>query len=703
MAYCSHTGDLTLTKDWNNSLKEFDLLGIVMEDEWGVLRECLKSGIPNELPPHPGFDSSVDHAPNRRKILQDDEKILALKNALRYFDKKLHQDLVTEFLEELDTFGRITMQRYRPTEYEMKAYPIEAYPTNSKQAASIMLMIMNNLDPAVAQFPHELITYGGNGSVFQNWAQYRLVMQYLCEMSDEQTLVMYSGHPLGLFPSSKSAPRVVVTNGMVIPNYSSREDYERMNSLGVSQYGQMTAGSYMYIGPQGIVHGTTITLLNAARMHLNLPPEKDLSGVTFVTSGLGGMSGAQAKAAVISGAACIVAEMNEHAAVKRYQQGWLTHISNDVDESIDLMVNAASNNKAISVGHIGNIVELWERIVERNVNVDLGSDQTSLHNPYQGGYFPADYTYEESTAMMSNAPEKFKQEIQKTLRRHADAINTLSSKGMFFWDYGNAFLLEASRVGADVLNEDGSFRYPSYVEDIMGPICFDYGFGPYRWVCTSGDPKDLAKTDEIARSVLQELAKQSKPAISQQLTDNIRWIEQAGQNELVVGSQARILYANDIGRRKIALAMNEAIANGTISAPIVLGRDHHDVSGTDSPYRETANIKDGSMFTADMAVQNFVGDSFRGATWISLHNGGGVGWGEVINGGFGMLIDGSDDSARKIDSMLHWDVNNGVARRAWARNPGAIDAIKDAMNENSQLKVTIPNITDDAIFDDILG
>ncbi len=674
-----------------------------MEDEWGVLRECLKSGIPSELPPHPGLDSSVDHAPNRRKILQDDEKILALKNALRYFDKKLHQDLVKEFLEELDTFGRITMQRYRPTEYEMKAYPIEAYPTNSKQAASIMLMIMNNLDPAVAQFPHELITYGGNGSVFQNWAQYRLVMQYLCEMSDEQTLVMYSGHPLGLFPSSKSAPRVVVTNGMVIPNYSSREDYERMNSLGVSQYGQMTAGSYMYIGPQGIVHGTTITLLNAARMHLNLPPEKDLSGVTFVTSGLGGMSGAQAKAAVISGAACIVAEMNEHAAVKRYQQGWLTHISNDVDESIDLMVNAASNNKAISVGHIGNIVELWERIVERNVNVDLGSDQTSLHNPYQGGYFPADYTYEESTAMMSNAPEKFKQEIQKTLRRHADAINTLSSKGMFFWDYGNAFLLEASRVGADVLNEDGSFRYPSYVEDIMGPICFDYGFGPYRWVCTSGDPKDLAKTDEIARSVLQELAKQSKPAISQQLTDNIRWIEQAGQNELVVGSQARILYANDIGRRKIALAMNEAIANGTISAPIVLGRDHHDVSGTDSPYRETANIKDGSMFTADMAVQNFVGDSFRGATWISLHNGGGVGWGEVINGGFGMLIDGSDESARKIDSMLHWDVNNGVARRAWARNPGAIDAIKDAMNENSQLKVTIPNITDDAIFDDILG
>jgi urocanate hydratase len=521
-------------------------------------------------------------------------------------------------------------------------------------------------------------------------------------MSDEQTLVMYSGHPLGLFPSSKSSPRVVVTNGMVIPNYSSREDYEKMNSLGVSQYGQMTAGSYMYIGPQGIVHGTTITLLNAARMHLNLPPEKNLAGITFVTSGLGGMSGAQAKAAVISGAACIVAEMNEHAAIKRHQQGWLTHISNDVDESIDLMVSAASKGEPISIGHIGNIVELWERIVERDVNVDLGSDQTSLHNPYQGGYFPADYTYEESTKMMSDMPKKFEQEIQKTLIRHANAINTLSSRGMFFWDYGNAFLLEASRVGADVLNEDGSFRYPSYVEDIMGPICFDYGFGPYRWVCTSGNPDDLATTDAIARSVLLELANESKPTIRQQLTDNIRWIEQAGKNQLVVGSQARILYANDVGRRKIALAMNDAIASGKISGPIVLGRDHHDVSGTDSPYRETANIKDGSMFTADMAVQNFVGDSFRGATWISLHNGGGVGWGEVINGGFGMLIDGSMESAEKIESMLHWDVNNGVARRAWARNSGAIEAIKDAMDENPLLNVTIPNLTDDAIFDNLL-
>ena len=674
-----------------------------MEEDWTVLRQCLKEGIPTVLPPHPGFDNSVDHAPNRRQILNSQEKKLALKNALRYFDVKFHSTLITEFLNELESFGRITMQRFRPTEYKMKAYPIDAYPVNSQQAASVMLMIMNNLDPAVAQFPHELITYGGNGSVFQNWAQYRLVMQYLCEMTDNQTLVMYSGHPLGLFPSSKSSPRVVVTNGMVIPNYSSREDYEKMNSLGVSQYGQMTAGSYMYIGPQGIVHGTTLTLLNAARMHLNLPPERDLSGITFVTSGLGGMSGAQAKAAVISGAACIVAEMNEHAAVKRFQQGWLTHISRDVDDSIDLMVDAANQGEAISIGHIGNIVELWERIVARKVKVDLGSDQTSLHNPYQGGYFPADYTYEESTKMMSEEPKKFEVEIQKTLVRHANAINILAKRGMFFWDYGNAFLLEASRVGADVLSEDGSFSYPSYVEDIMGPICFDYGFGPYRWVCTSGDPRDLAKTDEIARSVLEQLAIDSKPSIRQQLVDNIRWIEQAGKNQLVVGSQARILYANDVGRRRIALAMNDAIASGEISAPTVLGRDHHDVSGTDSPYRETANIKDGSMFTADMAVQNFVGDSFRGATWISLHNGGGVGWGEVINGGFGMLIDGSEAAKMKIESMLHWDVNNGVARRAWARNSGAIEAITDAMAENPLLKVTIPNITDDAIFDDLVG
>ena len=673
-----------------------------MEAEWSVLRNSLVQGIPDTLPEHPGFDESVDHAPARRQVLNDDEKILALKNALRYFDSEFHSKLGAEFLEELETFGRITMQRFRPVEYAMKAYPINAYPAKSTQAASIMLMIMNNLDPAVAQFPHELITYGGNGSVFQNWAQYRLVMQYLSQMTDEQTLVIYSGHPLGLFPSNSHAPRVVVTNGMVIPNYSSRSDYEKMNSLGVSQYGQMTAGSYMYIGPQGIVHGTTITLLNAARMHLNLPPERDLAGITFVTSGLGGMSGAQAKAAVISGAACIVAEMNEHAAIKRYEQGWLTNISRDIDESIDLMVDAAQRRVPISIGHIGNIVELWERIVERNIHVDLGSDQTSLHNPYQGGYFPADYSYQESSLMMSNDPEKFAQEIRKTLIRHADAVNTLSDRGMFFWDYGNAFLLEASRVGADVLKPDGNFRYPSYVEDIMGPICFDYGFGPYRWVCTSASPADLAKTDKIAKTVLENLAESASPSILQQLTDNIRWIEQAGENELVVGSQARILYANDEGRRKIALAMNEAIASGEISAPIVLGRDHHDVSGTDSPYRETANIKDGSMFTADMAVQNFVGDAFRGATWVSLHNGGGVGWGEVINGGFGMLIDGSEAAKKRIESMLHWDVNNGVARRAWARNPGAIAAINQAMSENNLLKVTLPNLTDDSIFDEIM-
>ena len=673
-----------------------------MEAEWSVLRNSLVQGIPDTLPEHPGFDESVDHAPARRQVLNDDEKILALKNALRYFDSEFHSKLGAEFLEELETFGRITMQRFRPVEYAMKAYPINAYPAKSTQAASIMLMIMNNLDPAVAQFPHELITYGGNGSVFQNWAQYRLVMQYLSQMTDEQTLVIYSGHPLGLFPSNSHAPRVVVTNGMVIPNYSSRSDYEKMNSLGVSQYGQMTAGSYMYIGPQGIVHGTTITLLNAARMHLNLPAERDLAGITFVTSGLGGMSGAQAKAAVISGAACIVAEMNEHAAIKRYDQGWLTNISRDIDESIDLMVDAAQRRVPISIGHIGNIVELWERIVERDIHVDLGSDQTSLHNPYQGGYFPADYSYQESSLMMSNDPEKFAQEIQKTLIRHADAVNTLSDRGMFFWDYGNAFLLEASRVGADVLKPDGNFRYPSYVEDIMGPICFDYGFGPYRWVCTSASPADLAKTDKIAKTVLENLAESASPSILQQLTDNIRWIEQAGENELVVGSQARILYANDEGRRKIALAMNEAIASGEISAPIVLGRDHHDVSGTDSPYRETANIKDGSMFTADMAVQNFVGDAFRGATWVSLHNGGGVGWGEVINGGFGMLIDGSEAAKKRIESMLHWDVNNGVARRAWARNPGAIAAINQAMSENNLLKVTLPNLTDDSIFDEIM-
>jgi len=655
-----------------------------------AFQESILAGIPNEIPQKKEYDTNINHAPKRKDILSADEKKLALKNALRYFPKEQHALLASEFLEELKTYGRIYMYRYRP-DYEIKARNIEEYPGKTIQAKAIMLMIQNNLDYAVAQHPHELITYGGNGSVFQNWAQYRLTMQYLCQMTDHQTLVMYSGHPMGLFPSDPNSPRVVVTNGMVIPNYSSRDDYETMNSIGVTQYGQMTAGSYMYIGPQGIVHGTTITLLNAARMHLDLPPNRDLSGITFVTSGLGGMSGAQAKAAVISGAACIVAEMNEHAAIKRHEQGWLTDLSYDVDNSIDLLVSARDEGQSISIGHIGNIVELWERIIERGVKIDLGSDQTSLHNPYQGGYFPADYTYEESVQMMSSDSNKFAEEIRKTLCRHAEAINKLSDDGMFFWDYGNAFLLESSRAGADVLNDDGSFRYPSYVEDIMGPICFDYGFGPYRWVCTSSNPEDLAKTDQIAKEILQELTIDAPPSIIQQLNDNARWIEQAGNNDLVVGSQARILYANDVGRRKIALAMNQAIANGHISAPIVLGRDHHDVSGTDSPYRETANIRDGSMFTADMSIQNFVGDSFRGATWVSLHNGGGVGWGEVVNGGFGMVIDGSSESNTNIQSMLSWDVNNGIARRAWAQNPEAIFAIKRAMELDKNLIVTVPN------------
>ena len=661
-----------------------------MEGVIDAMRTSILEGMPATLPPHPGMDPSVDHAPNRRQILSRDEKILALRNALRYHLPEHHEVLMPEFLEELNTYGRIIMRRFRPTTFPIRAYPLDAYPAQSKQAAAIMLMIHNNLDPQVAQFPHELITYGGNGSVFQNWAQYRLVMRYLSEMSDEQTLVMYSGHPLGLFPSHRDAPRVVVTNGMVIPNYSTQEDYERMNALGVTQYGQMTAGSYMYIGPQGIVHGTTITLLNAARLHLGMSDEADLAGVTFVTSGLGGMSGAQAKAATIAGAACIIAETNGHAAKKRHQQGWLTDVTDDLDHAIDLMIGAAAAGKPISVGYIGNIVELWERCIERDVRVDLGSDQTSLHNPYQGGYFPADRTYEESARMLSEEPEQFKREVQETLRRHAQAINTMCEQGMYFWDYGNAFLLEASRVGADVLDENGRFRYPSYVEDIMGPMCFDLGFGPYRWVCTSGEAEDLAITDDIARSVLQQMMEDAPKDIKQQIADNLRWIEQAGENELVVGSQARILYADDVGRRKIALAMNQAISEGRIG-PVVLGRDHHDVSGTDSPFRETANIRDGSMFTADMAVQNAIGDSFRGATWVSLHNGGGVGWGEVINGGFGMLLDGSEDASRRLESMLHWDVNNGIARRAWARNHGAEAAIKRAMEADSRLNVTLPS------------
>ena len=670
-----------------------------MDDEVLRMRASIVEGIPADLPPHPRDGGGVDHAPNRRQILSNKEKLLALENALRYIPPQHHRSLASEFLTELNTYGRIIMRRFRPSDHPMKAYPLDAYPAKSKQAASIMLMIQNNLDPDVAQFPHELITYGGNGSVFQNWAQYRLVMKYLSEMSDEQTLVMYSGHPLGLFPSHPDAPRVVVTNGMVIPNYSSQEDYERMNALGVSQYGQMTAGSYMYIGPQGIVHGTTITLLNAARLHLGLEDSADLSGVTFITSGLGGMSGAQAKAATIAGAACIIAETNRHAAQKRYEQGWLTTVTHSIDEAIDTMVSSAEKGEAISIGLVGNIVELWERCVERDINVDLGSDQTSLHNPYQGGYFPADRTYEESAMMLSENPELFRKEVQMTLLRHADAINTMSDRGMYFWDYGNAFLLEASRVGADVVNEDGTFRYPSYVEDIMGPLCFDYGFGPYRWVCTSGDPRDLEKTDQIAATVLRGMLDEAPADVRQQIVDNLRWIEQAGKNNLVVGSQARILYADDEGRRKIALAMNKAIANGEISKPVVLGRDHHDVSGTDSPYRETANIRDGSMFTADMAIQNVIGDAFRGATWVSVHNGGGVGWGEVINGGFGMLLDGSAESESRLQSMLHWDVNNGVARRAWARNKGAVDAIQRAMDIEPRLRVTVPHMVDGDLLD----
>lgn len=662
-----------------------------MTQDWSLFQACLAEGIPDELPELPSIDLSVDHAPARKQILTEAEKRLAVSNALRYFPPRHHQTLYPEFLDELNSFGRILMRRYRPTEYEMKAHPLEAYPAKTSHAAAIMLMIQNNLDPDVAQFPHELITYGGNGSVFQNWAQYRLTMQYLSQMTDEQTLVMYSGHPMGLFPSPPEAPRVVVTNGMVIPNYSNQSDYERMNALGVSQYGQMTAGSYMYIGPQGIVHGTTITLLNAARMHLGLPVEANLAGVTFVTSGLGGMSGAQAKAATISGAACIIAEANAHAAHKRLNQGWLTHVTESEDNAIDLMVQAAESGETISVGFIGNVVNLWERLVERDIRVDLGSDQTSLHNPFQGGYFPADCAFDEATAMMSAEPERFVAGVQSTLRRHADAINVMANRGMYFWDYGNAFLLEASRAGADVLEEDGSFRYPSYVEDIMGPLCFDYGFGPYRWICSSGRPDDLEITDRIAATVLQSMLSEAPTTIARQIQDNLTWIRQAGDNELVVGSQARILYADDEGRRKIAQAMNQAVREGTLSAPVILGRDHHDVSGTDSPYRETANIRDGSMFTADMAIQNVIGDACRGATWVSIHNGGGVGWGEVINGGFGLVLDGSKEADQKLNSMLHWDVNNGVARRSWARNQGAEFAIRRAMEENELLRVTMPN------------
>jgi len=672
-----------------------------MESAHNPLGMHIGEGIPEFLPDYPDFSEEVARAPARKQILSSNEKRLALRNALRYFPKNMHSKLAPEFAEELRVHGRIFMHRFRPTEYKMRAHHIDSYPAKSKQAAAIMAMIQNNLDHRVAQFPYELITYGGNGAVFQNWAQYRLTMHYLSKMTDEQTLVMYSGHPMGLFPSSLEAPRVVVTNGMVIPNHSSQDDYERMNALGVSQYGQMTAGSYMYIGPQGIVHGTTITLMNAARR--TNPGLESLAGVTFVTSGLGGMSGAQAKAATISGAACIIAEVNPHAAHKRHEQGWLSTITSDVDQAIDQMLDAKEKGIGISIGYIGNIVILWERILERGISIDLGSDQTSLHNPWQGGYYPASLSFSESDEMMSTSPEAFKEEVQKSLRRHADVVNSLVEKGMYFWDYGNAFLLEASRAGAAVMSESGDgFKHPSYVEDIMGPMCFDLGFGPFRWVCASQNPDDLEETDSIARRVIEEMLSESDELTSQQLSDNLRWIIEAGKNMMVVGSQARILYADDQGRRKIAQAFNDAIAEGLIG-PVVLGRDHHDVSGTDSPYRETANIRDGSAFTSDMAVHNFVGDSFRGATWVSLHNGGGVGWGEVINGGFGMLLDGTPEASRKLHSMLHWDVNNGIARRAWARNSNAEEAIRRAMNTEPLLEVTMPSHADDDLLRDSLG
>jgi len=660
-----------------------------------MIRGHLSEGIPDVIPHHPGIDPDVDHAPSRRDILTDDEKRLSLHNALRYFPSDTHDVLAPEFADELNAYGRIYMHRYRPTHEEMRAYPIDTYPANSRHAAAIMLMIQNNLDPHVAQFPHELITYGGNGSVFQNWAQYRITMRYLSTMTDHQTLVMYSGHPLGLFPSHPNAPRVVVSNGMVIPNYSNQEDYERMNALGVSQYGQMTAGSYMYIGPQGIVHGTTITILNAARRYLG---RNDLAGVTFVTSGLGGMSGAQAKAAVIAGATCLVAEINPVSAQKRLDQGWVDEITDDVDAAIDRMVEASRDNLAVSIAFIGNVVDLWERLVEREVSVDLGSDQTSLHNPWQGGYFPVGMSFEESLEMIPKNSDQFRNAVQDSLVRHAAAINSMAESGMHFWDYGNAFLLQCSRAGADINDDQGRFRYPSYVEDIMGPMCFDYGFGPFRWVCCSGDPDDLIVSDSIAIDVLTELSTHCDDQIKQQMLDNIRWIEEAAHNTLVVGSQSRILYADEMGRRLIAEAFNQAIHDGRISAPIVLGRDHHDVGGTDSPYRETSNIHDGSMFTADMSIQNFVGDSFRGATWVSIHNGGGVGWGEVINGGFGLVLDGSTDASERLHSMLSWDVNNGIARRAWARNEGAGYAATKAMKGNEDLLITLPHHADETLI-----
>ena len=660
-----------------------------------TFQEQILQGIPSVLPNPKPYEAEINHAPKRKEILTEEEKKLALKNALRYFEPEQHATLIPEFKEELELYGRIYMYRLRP-DYKMYARPISEYPGKSEQAKAIMLMIQNNLDYAVAQHPHELITYGGNGAVFQNWAQYRLTMKYLAEMTDEQTLVMYSGHPMGLFPSHKEAPRVVVTNGMVIPNYSKPDDWEKMNALGVSQYGQMTAGSYMYIGPQGIVHGTTITVLNGFRKIKKTP-----KGGLFVTSGLGGMSGAQPKAGNIAGCVTVCAEVNPKITHIRHSQGWINEVIENIDDLVPRVKKALENQEVVSIAYLGNVVDVWERFDQENLHIDLGSDQTSLHNPWAGGYYPTGFSFEESNEMMANNPEKFKEEVQKTLRQHAAAINKHTAKGTYFFDYGNAFLLEASRAGADVMNENPTlgreFKYPSYVQDIMGPMCFDYGFGPFRWVCASGNPEDLAKTDKIACDVLEEMMKNSPEEIQQQMADNIQWIKGAQENKLVVGSQARILYADAEGRIKIAEAFNQAIAKGEIGY-VILGRDHHDVSGTDSPYRETSNIYDGSRFTSDMAIHNVIGDSFRGATWVSIHNGGGVGWGEVINGGFGMVLDGSKEASRRLESMLFWDVNNGISRRSWARNEGAIFAIKRAMETQPLLKVTIPNIVDESLL-----
>jgi urocanate hydratase len=660
----------------------------------------VSEGIPAEIPDRPPEEAGINRAPRRRNPLTPAESALALRNALRYVPARHHRALAPEFARELMDQGRITMQRYRPA-HAMHARPIGEYPARTRAAAAIMLMIQNNLDPAVAQHPYELITYGGNGAVFQNWAQYRLTMKYLAEMTDEQTLALYSGHPLGLFPSHREAPRVVVTNGIVVPNHSTPDDYERLSALGVTSYGQMTAGSFMYIGPQGIVHGTAITLLNAGRKYLGTGPEA-LAGRIFVTSGLGGMSGAQAKAAVIAGAVAIVAEVNPKAVKTRFDQGWVMEVESDLDRVVARAERARAAREAVSIAYLGNVVDLWERLASGGVAVDLGSDQTSLHNPFGGGYYPAGLSFEDAQALLRDDPAAFKGRVHASLRRQVKAINALAARGMRFWDYGNAFLLEAARAGAEVTRPDGSFAYPSYVEDIMGPMCFDFGFGPFRWVCTTGDAKDLAASDALAAGVLHELAAEAPPEIRQQMLDNARWIEQAGANRLVVGSQARILYADAVGRERIALAFNAAIREGRIGGPVVLGRDHHDVSGTDSPFRETANVKDGSNLTADMAVHNVIGDAFRGATWVSLHNGGGVGWGEVLNGGFGMVIDGSAEADRSIRGMIAWDVNNGIARRAWARNAGAEFAIRRAMARDPRLTVTFPEHADDAVVDDAL-